>query len=526
MESKFNCTPKPAMLRSVQAEKWSVTGAIAELVDNAFGKGRGNADHVTIYHDVSWRTLKILDGGNGMDAIGRLFQHGNSIGYCIDDIGIYGAGGTKALLWLASSAEVSTLSGGKIQSDSVAWNDWFSLKSFEDANVSNEWHRATSANTSAELLELKHGTEIRLQLLPARAFRVTSTLHDLARMYSPGLRKGKRITWITSRKGKPEGEFRLTDPFLDVPADAKIINFDLVIEYDSKHLPVHGLVSYHDTTPQTESRVHIGLGHRIIQSTNDCYHSQDGEERYVGIGVSGWLDLGDGWQPYLTTTKDGINNSPLYRALMNHVFEAIKHILKQSEKKSFNILFDDLAIGLSHALNSRMQGVEMDAGEVWKPLSSLGGGGGIDGPAPGPVEKPNAPETPSPGGPGHKEKKKTMPPLEIEIIPQTDQVMKGVLCRADIQSDALALAINEDHVFVKEALKARPPNRWALRLLVTEEIARSIAADGPLVKKIFPPRLATPILEIEAAEERARIISRRLMDAVRMDVKGDVADAA
>jgi hypothetical protein len=30
------------MLRSVQNERWNVSGALAELLDNSFGPGRGN----------------------------------------------------------------------------------------------------------------------------------------------------------------------------------------------------------------------------------------------------------------------------------------------------------------------------------------------------------------------------------------------------------------------------------------------------------------------------------------------------
>jgi len=92
MAKLFNCTPKPAMLRSVQNERWNVTGALAELLDNSFGPGRGNATAVIIFHDLTARTLTVLDNGRGMDAIGRLFQHGNSIGHSIGDIGEYGAG--------------------------------------------------------------------------------------------------------------------------------------------------------------------------------------------------------------------------------------------------------------------------------------------------------------------------------------------------------------------------------------------------------------------------------------------------
>src|SRR5262249_20993966 len=209
MAKLFNCTPKPAMLRSVQNERWNVTGALAELLDNSFGSGRGNATTVTIFHEA--RTLTVLDNGRGMDAIGRLFQHGNSIGHSIGDIGEYGAGGTKALLWLASKVSIWTLRDRKVQHDQVIWSEWFGLKSFDDANVSDEWYDANASNTPPELLAIGHGTIIRLHLLATRIFRANNTIRDLARLYSTGLRKRRRISWITCRKGKIDDTIELTD---------------------------------------------------------------------------------------------------------------------------------------------------------------------------------------------------------------------------------------------------------------------------------------------------------------------------
>jgi hypothetical protein len=42
--------------------------------------------------------------------------------------------------------------------------------------------------------------------------------------------------------------------------------------------------------------LHIGYGHRIIRSATECFQSQDREEKYAGVGISGWLDLGDAWR--------------------------------------------------------------------------------------------------------------------------------------------------------------------------------------------------------------------------------------
>ena len=119
-------------LAQFQRESWEATacGALAELLDNSFGPGRGNATAVTIFHDPAARTLSVLDNGRGIYAIGRLFQHGNSIGHSIGDIGEYGAGGTKALLWLASKVSIWTLREQMVQHDRVIWKNWFNLDSF------------------------------------------------------------------------------------------------------------------------------------------------------------------------------------------------------------------------------------------------------------------------------------------------------------------------------------------------------------------------------------------------------------
>jgi hypothetical protein len=290
MAKLFNCTPKPAMLRSVQNERWTVSGALAELLDNSFGPGRGNATAVTIFHDLAARTLTVLDNGRGMDAIGRLFQHGNSIGRSIGDIGEYGAGGTKALLWLASRVSIWTLREQMVQNDRVIWKNWFNLDSFDNANVSNDWHRVNSSNIPPELLAIGHGTLITLHLLPTRSLRVNNIVRDLARIYSTGLRKGRQISWVTFRKGAPVETTELADPFATPSEQSRTTTFDLVLDHRGERLPVHGSVTFDESTPQSESRVQIGFGYRMIRTTTDCFQSRDGEEKYAGIGVSGWLD--------------------------------------------------------------------------------------------------------------------------------------------------------------------------------------------------------------------------------------------
>ena len=351
MAKLFNVTPKPAGLRSVQNENWNMVGALSELLDNSFGPARGNANSVKVFYDAKARAISVLDDGRGMDAIGRLFQHGNTIGRAIGDIGFYGAGGTKAILWMASHVQIWTLRDGMVQHDSVEWKEWMAARSFADLGVSDDWKRATLFNTPEELLVCGHGTFIKLHLSPRRRFHVHHVIAQLSKTYSTGLRRGKRITWVNVRRNEVLDEKPLSDPVRPPSEKSNTIPFEIVIEYEDKHLPVSGRVHYDESTPASESYIQIGYGFRIIRTARECYQSLDGEEKYVGTGVSGWLDLGENWQPYLSTTKDAFDDEPLFDVLMGHVFEQIKPLLKAAEDQSFDVMFEDLNINLEQALN-------------------------------------------------------------------------------------------------------------------------------------------------------------------------------
>jgi hypothetical protein len=252
----------------------------------------------------------------------------------------------------------------------------------------------------------------------------------------------------------------------------------------------------------------------VIRKATECFQSRDGEERYAGIGVSGWLDLGDGWQPYLSTTKDAIDDAPLFEALMGHVFEKIKTLLQEAEKKSFNLHLDNLAIGLERALNAKGGDVVVNVG------LEFGRRRGDPNPDPDPQPGPPAgpvPEVQRPGDiPGEIEQ--TRPPsLAIAIIQTTDAQLKGALCEADIRENDIIVSVNQDHAYVQEALKARPIDAMALNGMIVNELAQAIVGiqGGAFIKKIFHRELANAICEIEQDHHRSRIVARRLIDRVR-----------
>jgi hypothetical protein len=95
--------------------------------------------------------------------------------------------------------------------------------------------------------------------------------------------------------------------------------------------------------------------------------------------------------------------------------------------------------------------------------------------------------------------------------------LEGALCQAGVRGNDIFVAVNRDHAFVQEALKARPVNRMALNVMIVDELARAIVEvdDGVLIKKIFHRDVASAIYGIEHNHHRSRIVARRLIDRVR-----------
>jgi hypothetical protein len=492
----FDTTPKPAFLLAMQNQSWTVAGAVAELVDNSFGAGRGNADTVKITYDPSARTLMVFDNGEGMEQLGRLFQLGNTIGRVPGDIGIYGSGGTMALLWLARKVAIWTLRGGRVSQDSVDWKSCIRDDAYPV--VSDTWRSASLRNTPPELLEVRHGTLIKLYLQRGRAFYPSNVQRDLAAMYAPAARHGKTLVWETLGKN---GECReLQDP-LEMPTDAdNTVGIDITLDVDGDALSVYGKVGLIEGLPQSRSRIAIGYGHRVINRTRDCYISPDGDEKFLGAGVAGWLDLSDGWQAYLTTTKTEIADTPLWDRLMAAIFHKIRPLLERIKEDVLRIHLEGIALNLRRAvegLHHIKVNVVMSAAE-----RQHQGGQQEDGRA-GRTKKVHEDDGDS--------VKQTMATPEIDLISQSDEAMEGLLCRVENTREKVIVYVNKDHYAIREALSAQPINRLMLNSLVTREIAEELANDHALRKRVFP-RSVNPTLDEQEVHHRTRFIHRLLMD--------------
>lgn len=494
----FDTTPKPKFLLAMQNHSWTVAGALSELVDNSFGSGRGDAERVVITHDVAKGTIEVLDNGRGLDELGRLFQLGNTIGRSPGDIGLYGSGGTMALLWLAREVRIWTLRDGMVSKDSVNWKK--QIKEEEFPLISSEWSRASINNTPHELLDCEHGTLIRLYMQPEKKISVSNVTKELAATYSPAFRMGRELIWKTiGRNGTERALVEI------LPSLNNIYDFDGIITIDGIELTFQGQIGTVEDLPHAKSVVSIAFGPRVITTTRDCFASPGGDEIYAGTGVCGHLDLGEGWQPFLATTKNRIHDDRAWDALMAHVFETIQPLLKKLQAKKLNLILDDLAVQLEEAFDGKGE-IEIQV----KPKKP-GEPTGKKHPH-GPPEKPGTDEPLPPG----TDEQTTSAATVVVVVPQTDAELGGALCAIQDVGGQFLILVNEEHPDVKAAMDARPTNRLALMLLINNEIASLAARDEQFRKRLFKNR-HNLLDRINAFQDGwgGSFICRLLMDRVR-----------
>ena len=503
MNKKFDTTPKPYFLQAMRNQSWTATGALAELVDNSFGPGRGNAQTCEIVYDPAKRLLIIQDDGVGMPSIGRLFQLGNTIGRAPGDIGLYGSGGTMAILWLGDSVGVWTLRDEQVSHDKIVWQDWIDAEQFP--RIDEGWQPAAIGNTPSNLFEQGQGTAIVIKLAKERGrLNAWNIKRDLAKIYSPGIRAGKKIIWSTL--GKNAERDVLTDPIVLPSSDDKVIDFDFALEYGEDLLPVVGQVGLIDGLTINDAGVHVGYGSRVITKTKDCFASADGTETFAGASVTGWLDLGDGWQPYLSTTKSGLNDKPLWDTLMGYVFDSIRGLLIEAADEKLTLELENIALSLQSIFDGRaVVTVPRQPTEV--PDIDVG-----------PSEESGERETHEPTTPetDDSDQNRDKPAkAEIKINTADDERLDGVLCQAEKAGSTITVLVNRDHPVIQLAMQQRPTNRALLTQVAVNEIANVMAPDLELIDVAFKPKVARLLSTVDDPIHRERKILRQLVDGVR-----------
>lgn len=499
MKQLESTVPKPRALLALKNQSWSAGGAISELVDNSFGAGRGNADAAHVTWNKKKRTLEIIDDGQGMDHAAELFQLGQTVGLTPGDIGYYGSGGTMALLWLADRAEVWTMRNGRVSGADVVWSDIIEADEYPDIDVS--WQDATKKNTPRQLLSAGGGTMIRMHVPSKRRIWESNIKRDLARNYGgPAYRHGKRLTWTTIGKRGKEETIALTER--EELGDG--VDLSVSIEVDGDTLGADGRAAIVEDTPISESKIAVCFGPRAILFTKECYRSPDGEESYDGIGVKGYVDLGEGWQPYLSTTKTDIDDDRAWSALMSSLFQQLRPLLERRRRERFDMLFEDIQLDLETLLKpsrSHVEGPELS-------VSSAGSDKGK-----GPTKDSGSTETKRSDRPGV---------LGLQLIGATDEEIGGELCQAVVVGGrSIDVYVNQDHERVQHYLEARPPNKDALYLVVVTGIAKAIVVQAPgMFSEMFKSTVADELhrRREEGLDNCLGYLIRLLMDRVKEGV--------
>jgi hypothetical protein len=101
----------------------------------------------------------------------------------------------------------------------------------------------------------------------------------------------------------------------------------------------------------------------------------------------------------------------------------------------------------------------------------------------------------------------------IRLIWQDDDEMMGALARADHDPVGMCVDINEDHRYVREAMRQRPINSAALNLMIIQEIAALLSENMKLAKDALSKSVAAE-LENREGYEKVRMLVRYMIDNV------------
>jgi Histidine kinase-, DNA gyrase B-, and HSP90-like ATPase len=500
---KVRITPKTRVFLGMRNRRWTVSGAIAELIDNSFGRVRGNAETVEITWDTNKKLLSVMDDGRGMDNVARAFILGDSVGVGDDDIGYFGMGGSAAQLWLADRSTVHTVRDGEVASGTI---DWRAVIESEGAFplVDDGWSEATPVNTPAELLARGHGTLVQLHVSRTRRVYVENVKRDLARFYAAGLRKGRRIRWRSLGRGSV-GDWIELQPW-EPPTLSDVRDFTVLIKHEGQDLWASARIGYADDLAAKDSRVSVTYGYREIETTTDCYQG------FSGVGVCGWIDLGTEWRPLLATEKDGINDGPARDALMEAVYSEIEGLLQDVENLHRDLVIEGVALSLEEMFDGVFE---------------------IDTPArrrrnkdPEPRPEPDEESESSSGSESLEQADGARSALSsaasiIRIDPASDSALGGLLTWADVhrkdgRAASVHVLLNQEHGTTQAAMIREPVNHMLLVSFVAHAIADKVVTlrDETLLEALMPGGAAS--LERGQEDTWRGTVVRALVDRVRV----------
>jgi hypothetical protein len=220
--------------------------------------------------------------------------------------------------------------------------------------------------------------------------------------------------------------------------------------------------------------------------------------------VLGYIDLGEGWQEFFTTTKNEINDDEVREVLMAVIFERIKPLLEKIDEQEKTIHITDIAIQLERALNGG-KNITAKVGDEPGEIEILTGvHTGDDGPVDPDGTKRDK------RNPGDNDAKNNAA-TSIKLLFRSDQQMDRLLASCDANPDSIVMFVNKDHELVQLALESKPVNRAALHALITPALVSEVINHPQIYRKVFPASERAQ-LETREGAEKMHYATRLLLD--------------
>ena len=232
-------------------------------------------------------------------------------------------------------------------------------------------------------------------------------------------------------------------------------------------------------------------------------------------GRHGRLQLDDAWLPYLSTTKDDINDAPVKDALMEFVYGEIEALLKQAEERHDSLILAGFQANLEKMFTGigKVEVPSKGKAETPGPLTGLHQttvptGTGTPHRKPYPVDTNGADTTkPDPAQ------------TKVRIVKETDDQLVGRLCRVSIDPGSINAYVNRNHGIVQDALVNESST---LALMIVQEIASQVAFDAERLRAWFS-RKGLNAIEERDDEDRVGFVTPpvygRLGDSCRIASK-------
>lgn len=502
-------TPTPSSLRAVQNQNWKMTEALSELIDNSFGDSRGDASYVHFTWYKQRNLLEVLDDGQGMNHVKDLFLLGKSVGFTpgAGDIGFYGYGGTKALLWAAETVTIHTIKDGRYQRGHITWEKLINQDSFLIDIGDTRWQ--LPVNAPKALRDVGHGTLIQIKIPDGkRRISEKSLKRYFSRIFSAGLIKGKKIIWQSGRQD-PE-ELKPWSP----PDLSDILRKEYTIDADGESFRFTLEAGYSSNVPQDHAKTHITYGHRTIEI------SRKGLRNYSGHDIIVWVDLMPEWKKTFSSEKTKIDNEALESKLEEAIEIALEPLIEDVKRINRSELLADLEWDLCNVVSS-----------LFSPKKRTNGAGktGYGGPKEDLGTKRPQPEEENGTGSGREEDKPKEPKkgdkkieeragTKIVIEQVNSDKLSNKICHVEFSFyEPIKVLINMDHDTIKMALEKKPVNKALLCMTVASHAATSLTRNPKVLEKI---RLFTDdeLAEICDKDDYTDHLIARMMDSLKANV--------